>query len=134
MNIYLDIDGVILANEQQPANYAKEFIKYLTDNHTIYWLTTHCKGDAEYTLNHIHRFFDVETVNLLRKIKPTNWNTWKTEAIDFAKPFMWFDDQVFDFEKKELEKHKSLDSWVVVNLSNNENQLMDIINNLSLLK
>jgi hypothetical protein len=96
MNIYLDIDGVILANESQPANHAKEFIKHLIDNYTVYWLTTHCKGDAEYTANHIHRFFDTDTINLLRKIKPTNWDMAKTEAIDFSQPFIWFDDQVFE--------------------------------------
>ncbi|OGM16531.1 hypothetical protein A2V56_00600 [Candidatus Woesebacteria bacterium RBG_19FT_COMBO_42_9] len=45
MNIYLDIDGVILANDKQAALYAKEFLKYVTDNYPTYWLTTHCKGD-----------------------------------------------------------------------------------------
>lgn len=44
MNIYLDIDGVILANDKQPALHAKEFLKYITDNYPTYWLTTHCKG------------------------------------------------------------------------------------------
>lgn len=131
MNVYLDIDGVILANEGQSANYAKEFIKYLTDNHSVYWLTTHCKGDADYTVNHINRFFDIETIDLLKIIKPTNWNTWKTEAIDFTKPFIWFDDQVFDFEKKDLEKHNALSNWIKVDLSKNEEQLKDLINTLN---
>ena len=31
MNIYLDFDGVILANDLQPANNANEFLKYITD-------------------------------------------------------------------------------------------------------
>ena len=45
MNIYLDIDAVILANDKQPALHVKEFVKYLTDNYPVFWLTTHCKGE-----------------------------------------------------------------------------------------
>lgn len=127
MNIYLDIDGVILANDLQPAKHAKEFIKHITDNHTVYWLTTHCKGDADYTVNHINRFFDTETLGFLKKIKPTNWLMSKTEAIDFTKPFLWFDDQVFDFEIKDLKNHNALENWVKINLSKNVNQLKDLI-------
>lgn len=129
MNIYLDIDGVILANDKQPAKHAKEFLKYTTDNYTVYWLTTHCKGDADYTVNFVNRFFDIETLGFLKKIKPTNWTTSKSEAIDFSNPFLWFDDQIFDFEKKDLIKHNSLKSWVEVDLSKNVDQLLDLINN-----
>jgi len=128
MNIYLDIDGVILANDKQLANYAKEFLKYITDNHTVYWLTTHCKGNADYTVNFISRFFDAETINILKKIKPTDWNVSKTEAIDFNTPFLWFEDQLFDFEKEDLIKHNALKNWVELDLSKNVNQLRAIIN------
>src|SRR3989344_4617184 len=96
MNIYLDIDGVILANDLQKAKHSEEFIKFLTDNHNVYWLTTHCKGDAEYTVNHISCYFDSKTIEIIKKIKPTNWQTKKTEAFDFNKPFLWFD-EIMDF-------------------------------------
>ncbi|KKS05037.1 hypothetical protein A2W45_01675 [Candidatus Curtissbacteria bacterium RIFCSPHIGHO2_12_41_11] len=129
MNIYLDIDGVILANDIQEAKHSKEFIKYLTDNHNVYWLTTHCKGDAEYTVNFVSRYFDPETIELLKKIKPTNWDTLKTEAIDFDKPFLWFDDQLFDSEKDELDCRNLLDSWIEIDLSKNVDQLKDLIEN-----
>ena len=131
MNIYLDIDGVILANDLQPANYAKEFLKYITDNYTVYWLTTHCKGDADYTVNFVSRFVDTETINMLKKIKPTNWITSKTEAIDFNEPFLWFEDQIFDFEKADLVKHGVLNRWIEIDLAKNLNQLMDIVNDFS---
>ena len=129
MNIYLDIDGVILVNDIQEAKHSKEFIKYLTDNHNVYWLTTHCKGDAEYTVNFVSRYFDPETIELLKKIKPTNWDTLKTEAIDFDKPFLWFDDQLFDSEKDELDCRNLLDSWIEIDLSKNVDQLKDLIEN-----
>lgn len=127
MNIYLDIDGVILANDKQPALHAKEFLSYFINRYPVYWLTTHCKGDADYTINHIHRYFDLETILLLKKIKPTNWSFSKTEAIDFSQPFIWFDDQVFEFEKEQLRKHTCLSSWINVDLRENPNHLKDIL-------
>lgn len=129
MNIYLDIDGVILANDKQASLHVKEFLKYVTDNFPTYWLTTHCKGDSSYTINLLSRFLDFETIEIARKIKTTNWSLSKTEAIDFSSPFLWFDDYLFDFEKDELVKHNALRSWVKVDLSVNTNQLRDYVNN-----
>lgn len=47
-NIYLDIDGVLLANDKYPANHVHEFLEYVLTKYpdTTYWLTTHCQGDA----------------------------------------------------------------------------------------
>jgi hypothetical protein len=129
MNIYLDIDGVILANDKQPANFAKEFLEFVIGRYPTYWLTTHCKGDAEYTLNHISPYFDISTLTVMKKIKPTNWDMSKTEAIDFSKPFLWFDDHIFDFEKRDLIKHNALKSWVEVDLSKNPDQLRKFVRN-----
>ena len=134
MNIYLDIDGVILANDLQKAKHSEEFIKFITDTHDVYWLTTHCKGDAEYTVNHISRYFKPETIEHLKKIKPTNWQTNKTEAINFNELFLWFDDQLFDSEKDELDCRNALERWIEVDLSKNVNQLKDIIDNFPALE
>ena len=127
MNIYFDIDGVILANDKQPALHVKEFLSYFIDRYPAYWLTTHCKGDANYTVSHIERYLDKETLELVKKIKATNWSMSKTEAIDFSQPFIWFDDQVFEFEKEQLRKHNSLNSWINVDLRENPNHLKDIL-------
>ncbi len=127
MNVYLDIDGVLLANEKQPALHVKDFLKYFIDNHDVYQLTTHCKGDANYTVNHVHSYFDLETLELLRKIKPTNWSYSKTEAIDFSKPFVWFDDFIFEFEKEQLRKHNAINSWVKVDLSESVDRLKELV-------
>lgn len=45
MNIYLDIDGVILTKEGKQMQYLKEFLLYVFDlaGENIYWLSTHCK-------------------------------------------------------------------------------------------
>ncbi len=66
MNIYLDIDGVLLANNLHPANYASEFLEYVLTSYpdSTYWLTTHCNGDASVPISHIGHLFDAKTVEL----------------------------------------------------------------------
>jgi len=123
VNVYLDIDGVLLANDQYAANYVHEFLEYVTSNYSAYWLTTHCKGDAEHTVRHLSRILPHETIILLQDINPTNWVTAKTEAIDFSRPFLWFDDDLFDFEREVLMQHDALKNWIEVDLGKNENQL-----------
>ena len=67
MNIYLDIDGVLLANDLNPANHAPEFLRYVLDHYpdSTYWLTTHCNGDAAVPIQHIGHLFDSETAELI---------------------------------------------------------------------
>ena|SRR3989344_3697949 len=124
-NIYLDVDGVLLANERNPACHAHEFLGYVLEHYpnTTYWLTTHCKGDAAAPIQHIGHLFDVNIIELMKKIKPTSWDTLKTDAIDFSKPFLWFDDDLFPDEREVLLQRGVLDNWIEVNLKKNENQL-----------
>lgn len=129
-NIYLDIDGVLLANDLNPANHAPEFLRYVLTNFpdSTYWLTTHCQGDANVPIQHIGHLFDDETIELMKKIKPTTWDLAKTRAIDFNQPFLWFDDDLFFEEKQSLIEHGVLDNWIEVDLSKNPNQLRNFIN------
>ncbi len=134
LNIYLDIDGVLIANERNPARYASEFLSYVLEHYpnTTYWLTTHCKGDAMTPIEHIGHLFDTKTVELMKKIKPTNWDEAKTEAIDFSKPFLWFDDDCFDFEREALVKNGAFYNWIEVDLRKDEYQLQKFINSFPL--
>lgn len=127
--IYLDIDGVLLANDKVAAKHADEFIKYLTDNYDVYWLTTHVHGDTVWVKQYLAPFLSPESIKLLDKINvtPTDWVEFKTEAIDFSEPFLWIDDDCFPEELKVLIGNNTLKSWVEVNLSENENQLLDLI-------
>jgi hypothetical protein len=129
MNIYLDIDGVLLANDLNPANHASEFLQYVLEKYpdSTYWLTTHCQGDASVPIQHIGHLFSAEIVELMKLIKPTSWDTAKTRAIDFSEPFLWFDDDLFFEEKQSLIEHNVLDNWIQVDLSNNPDQLNNFI-------
>ncbi len=126
-SIYLDIDGVLLANDLTPAKYSKEFLTTVLERYpyTTYWLTTHCDGDASVPIQHIGHLFDNETVELMKKIKPTSWQTAKTRAIDFNKPFLWFDDDLFYEEKESLLEKGVLDNWIEVDLAKNPDQLAE---------
>ena len=130
-NIYLDIDGVLLANESYSSLFAKEFLFYVLKNYpnTTYWLTTHCQdGNANTPIERLEHIFDAETVKIMKKIKPTRWDVAKTEAIDFNTPFLWFDDDLFPDEKEMLISNGVLENWIGVNLYKNEAQLKDFIN------
>ena len=127
MNIYLDIDGVILANDRQAALHADEFVKYIVERYPVYWLTTHCQRPGDDPVPRISPMFKPETIEYLEKIRPAYWDEMKTEAIDFTQPFLWFDDGLFDEEREALVQHNALDSWVEVNLAKDPNQLADLI-------
>jgi hypothetical protein len=71
--------------------------------------------------------FDAETVELLKQIKPTSWQTAKTRAIDISKPFLWFDDDLFYEEKETLTKNGVLDNWIEVDLSKEPDHLAQFI-------
>ena len=128
-NVYLDIDGVLLANDKTPANYAELFLKKVLEEHphTTYWLTTHCQGDPSAPIEHIGHLFGEETIDLMKQIKPTKWANSKTEAIDFSKPFLWFDDDLYKEEKKMLAEKEALDNFIEVDLSRNPDQLSHFI-------
>lgn len=129
MNIYLDIDGVLLANEENASNHVHEFLKLVHERFpdSTYWLTTHCRGNAKNAVERLRTVLRPETLELLQTIKPTMWRVAKTEAIDFTQPFIWFDDDLFDDEREDLVKHNALDNWVEVNLSKDPDQLLRFI-------
>jgi hypothetical protein len=128
MKIYLDIDGVLLANDKALANHAEEFIKRVVSKYPTYWLTTHAMDeDTSLAVRNVGQFCSPETVELLKKIKPAPWSVAKTEAIDFGEPFLWLDDDLYEDEREELIKHNALDSWVEVDLMKDENHLAKLM-------
>jgi len=129
--LYLDIDGVLLTVKQtRPADHSTAFIEFITENFECYWLTTHCKGDARNAIKYLTPYFDEQTLQLLRQVKPANWGTLKTEAIDFSHDFFWLEDYPFNAEKEVLIKNNRLGCLVVVDL-NTKDELRRVINVLS---
>lgn len=130
MNIYLDIDGVLLANDAHAALHVDAFVDRCIDSGAdMYWLTTWCRGEDNQTERWLAQTdMNPETIAKLQKhCAPTNWDVAKTEAIDFTTPFLWFDDDLFEFEKIELVKHNALDNWIGVYLHKDPEQLQDFV-------
>lgn len=129
MNIYLDIDGTLLTKHGEPANHLFEFLDYIVNNHEAYWLTTHCKDDANRAVEHMtmNNILPAETISLLTKIRPTNFNTLKTDAINFDQEFLWLDDYIPTSEQNVLSAHNAESRGLIVNLKENPNELKDIL-------
>lgn len=131
VKLYIDIDGVLLkVRSPYPAEYAEEFISYIVEHFDCYWLTTHCKGDTTPTINYLSGYFSDSTLEKLKRIKPTIWDTLKTEALDFSSKFIWLDDYIMNAEFAILKKNNRLDSAYKVDLE--KENLLEILDALKL--
>ena len=130
--IYIDIDGVLItAKETRPADHVAEFIGFITESFNCYWLTTHCKGESKAAINYLKRYLDKNLIEKLAVVQPKNWDTSKTEAIDFSSDFFWLDDCPLQFERKILEQKDCLDRLILVDL-NKPDELLNILERLKL--
>lgn len=133
MNIYIDIDGVLLTKDKKIPEYAEYFIEYLTKNYSCYWLTTHCREGKNKALSYLSEFYSDSCIKTLKTIKPTNWSTLKTEAIDFSSDFIWLDDYPFEAEIRFLENKNKLSSLIIVDLKR-IHELKNIVKQIQLYK
>jgi hypothetical protein len=131
MNIYLDIDGVLITKQGVEANHLTNFLEVATTWHTCHFLSTHYKGDTAHALNSISQVVSDEALALLEGVGSTNWSTLKTEAIDFNAPFIWLDDYAFHAEREVLVEHDALRQLIIVDLARNPDQLLQIANMVS---
>ena len=139
-NIYLDIDGTILLdNLENAGQYAVSLGLFLTTLGNLqadgvikmYWLTTHCRnGDNTQVLEYLKQRLEPHDFDLIirMKIKPTTWNEFKTEAIDFSKDFLWLDDDATLQEQEVLKTHKVEHKLVKIDLQKNKYQLKTLVN------
>ncbi len=128
-NIYLDIDGVLLMDIGVIAPYADDFLNLVLDRYpdTTHWLTTHQWHGESNVITHLAPYLKPKTAERLHLIKDTTWDTWKTEGIDFSKPFLWFDDDLYIREREALIEHDALDNHILVNLHKDPDQLADFV-------
>lgn len=130
MKVYLDIDDTLLNTRDlyiRPADHIKPFLEYVVNNYDVYWLTTHCNGDASVPVAYLSRFVSSDVVQLIMKIKPTSWKIHKTGAINMDEDFLWFDDTLAWGEEKALQAKNKLSSFVKVDLGKNPSALLGFI-------
>lgn len=128
LNIYLNIEGILLTDDLTPAISAKKFLEIILGIYpfTTYWLT----DDTELAIQRIGHHFDSETVELMKKIKPASWAKAKTDAIDFTKPFYWLDNKVSSKEERTLFEHGVLQYLVKIDLAKDPDKLDKIVSEL----
>lgn len=127
MNIYLDIDGVLLAKNRRAADYADEFLQFVVKQwpDTTYWLTTYCWHGQDRAYEILQPFLRKKTLDVLHKIKTAEWDELKTDAIDFKRPFLWYDTTLYREEEAILEHYQALGCLRKVNLETDQFQLLD---------
>jgi len=133
MKIYVDIDGVLLTKNQKLPIDVLEFIEFIISKYDCYWLTTHCRGGENKTIEYLKNFFSDKEIIQFHKFKETNWNDLKTEAIDFKSKFIWLEDYPFESEKKVLAINQKEENLIEVNLKR-ERELKRVINQILLLE
>ena len=119
IKLYLDIDGVLIGKNQTIPNKIEDFLKFVIQEFECYWLTTHCKGELKTVIKYLGDFYPESHEKYWRKVKPTNWDVLKTEAIDYTSDFIWLDDQPLQSELIQLSENESIDRLIIVDLKKN---------------
>jgi hypothetical protein len=125
-DIYLDGEGVILAGGR-PANYARQFLKYIVPNFPTYLLVSDAKDKRTLTIERLSMKFEPEIAALIKTIKPTKWDVFRTEAIDLNRPFLWFCKSLDEPEREILSDYGILKNWIAIDLNADENRLADFL-------
>jgi len=111
------------------ARHAAEFVDFLLGRYEVYWLTTHCCGDAQAVLDYLGRYASADFVARLSPIKPTRFDVLKTEAL--AGDFYWLDDSPLQIELAELRRRHLFDRWIEVNTRQRPDDLLFAMSELA---
>lgn len=127
---YIDIDGVLLTRQMTIPDHAETFIDFLLQNFDCHWLTTHCRAGENKTIQYLKQFYPADILAKVQQIKPADWLTLKTEAIDMHSDFIWLEDYPFEAEKRILKTAGKTESLVTIDLSRPD-ELMQVQKELS---
>jgi len=123
LDLYLDIDGVILGRNEFGREAIilniQEILEYCTGNYRCFWLTTQGRRRGDDVLQYLAPHCPPAVVPLLRRFEVAPWDALKTEAIDFSRPFIWIDDRPLRAEIQVLGDHQSLVGWLQVDTYRN---------------
>lgn len=128
MNLYLDIDGVLLGKDDPTspqvvlARHAKEFLTFALAHFDCFWLTTHCKGNIQSVLDYLREYATEDLMPMLKQVKPTNFDTLKTDVLDGD--FYWVDDSPLQIEIDMLKKWGKIERWIQVDTRKRPDDLL----------
>ena len=130
LNIYVDVDGVVLRQADsvagvEPAPHAFEFLRWATEFHRPYWLTTRDSHGGHSGVLRAFRLamgcavLPADVESLLTSIRPTTWAGSKIFGIDLTSDFAWVDDEPLRVEVEALQA-RNLSSRLIVVDSNKD--------------
>ena len=137
-NLFLDIDGVLLARISDPAQpglalapHAEKFLEFALSNFDCRWLSTHCRdGDTAHLLAYLRPYCTDAIFDLIQQVKPTTWKTLKTEVLDPDDDWRWLDDSPLAFEIQGLKNRGLSDRWIEVNTNKRPDDLLQAMDRL----
>ena len=130
MNLYLDIDGVLLGKadpgspEIRLALHAEEFLDFALAHFQCFWLTTHCQGQTDEVLKYLTPHGSADFLALAARVQPTQFRVLKTEAL--AGDFLWLDDALMRCELDWLSARGWLDRWIRVDTRHKPEDLIRV--------
>lgn len=128
MHLYLDVDGTLLRRggharlrgELAPAEDLRPFLDWATRSFICVWLTSRDRDGGNEAVRAAFRQAigpgdEADAIDaLLCRIKPSVWQDYKAEAIDFATPFLWLDDAPEEESLEALRRHRADHSWIPI--------------------
>ena len=93
MKLFLDIDGVLLTKRGDLAQGAEAFLRWCIGDHDPFWISTRTRdGSIRGARRAFHNMLDME---LIEAIRPTRWETLKTEPLPIGShDWFWIDDEI----------------------------------------
>jgi hypothetical protein len=121
LKVFLDIDGVLLGADRDKshraclADHALSFLEFVVSRFDVYWLAPQCRGDAAAAVAHLVRHAKLSDrerlMTLASRVKATNFEDDRTEALPEDGDFVWFDDEPSEGEMAVLKRCGWLDRW-----------------------
>ncbi len=124
MNIYIEINGVILQEDAELAKYADQFLQSVLSKYptSTYWLLPQAETGAVTSLLE-NPYLSETTQALLASAQLLTWDELKTEAIELDKDFLWFGNEIWPDELKLLEDKNLSQQFVLVDLHKDPDML-----------
>ncbi|MCQ2570742.1 MAG: hypothetical protein MJ154_00625 [Candidatus Saccharibacteria bacterium] len=119
MDIYLDIYGTLIANNSPKAD-KEALLTFILDNFAgnIYWLTSYSEQRIPEVL--AGEYEGDLLARLQNEIQYCQSGIYKSDSIDFSRPFVWLDDNQSEADYYALKTHNALDNFIHMNPSDAE--------------
>lgn len=122
VKVYLDTDGVLLGADRDKshraslADHAIRFLEFAVRNFEVHWLAPQGQdGNAQAVVDHLVRHTPLSErerlMSVAAKVRPTQYEDDRTEALPQDGNFVWFDDELSEGEMAIIKRCGWFDRW-----------------------